>query len=126
MLQTAPVPLDTETYTGVKREYTQIVPKTDYVALTETDYVSLTQAQISLCVKIGYTYYCEYAHLLKKRTEHTYMHAIYYDQNQIKAEKCKTMVTFGNILESKILDASDILILSNLPKPWTIVCKDVD
>ena len=36
------------------------------------------------------------------------------------------MVTFGNILESKILDTSDILILSNLPKPWTIVCKDVD
>ena len=28
--------------------------------------------------------------------------------------------------QSKILDASDILILSNLQKPWTIVCKDVD
>ena len=26
----------------------------------------------------------------------------------------------------KILDAGDILILSNLQKPWTIVCKDVD
>ena len=30
------------------------------------------------------------------------------------------------ILESKILDAGHILILSNLQKPWTIVCKDVD
>ena len=29
-------------------------------------------------------------------------------------------------MESKILDASNILILSNLQKPWTIVCKDVD
>ena len=28
--------------------------------------------------------------------------------------------------QSKILDAGDILILSNLQKPWTIVCKDVD
>ena len=28
--------------------------------------------------------------------------------------------------ESKILDASDILILSNLQKPWMTVCKDVD
>ena len=27
--------------------------------------------------------------------------------------------------ESKILDASNILILSNLQKPWTIACKDV-
>ena len=85
------------------------------------------QAQISPCAKIGYMYYCEYAHLLKKRTEHTCISAIYYDQSsEIKANKCKTIVTFDSLLESKILDASDILILSNLQKPWTIVSKDVD
>ena len=33
-------------------------------------------------------------------------------------------MTFDNT-ESKILDASNILILSNLQKPWTIACKDV-
>ena len=85
------------------------------------------QAQISLCAKIGYMYYCEYAHLLKKCTEHTCMSAIYYDQSSdIKADKCKTIVTFDTVPESRIIDASDILILSNLQKPWTIVCKDVD
>ena len=53
-------------------------------------------------------YYCEYAHLLKKRTEHTCMSAIYYDQgSDIKAKQCKTIVTFDTIPESKILDASD-------------------
>ena len=36
------------------------------------------------------------------------------------------IVTFDTILESKILDASDILILSNLQKPWMIVCKDAN
>ena len=51
---------------------------------------------------------------------------IYYNQSsQIKADKCKTIVTFDTIPESKILDASDILILSNLQKPWMIICKDV-
>ena len=55
------------------------------------------------------------------------MSAIYYDQSsQIKADKCKMIVTFDTLLESKILDTSDILILSNLQKPWTIVCKDVN
>ena len=78
-------------------------------------------------MKIGYMYYCEYTHLLKKDTEHTCMSAIYYDQSSdIKADKCKTIVTFDTLLESKILDAGDILILSNLQKSWTIVCKDVD
>ena len=48
-VETEPVPLDAETYTGVKQEYTQIVPKTEYIALTETNCVPMTQAQISLC-----------------------------------------------------------------------------
>ena len=71
-------------------------------------------------------YYCEYAHLLKKCTEHTCMSAIYYDQgSDIKAKQCKTIVTFDTIPESKILDTGNLLILSNFQKPWTIACKDV-
>ena len=54
------------------------------------------------------------------------MSAIYYDQeSEIKANQCKTIITFDNTPESKILDASNILILSNLQKPWTIACKDI-
>ena len=54
------------------------------------------------------------------------MSAIYYDQeSEIKANQCKTIVTFDNILESKIMDAGNIIILLNLQKPWTIACKDV-
>ena len=125
-IEMVPVPLDAETYLGEKREYTQIIPETELIALTENNYIPLTQAQISLCAKIGYMYYCEYAHLLKKRIEHTCMSAIYYDQgSNIKVKQCKTIVTFDTILESKILDTGDLLILSNLQKPWTIACKDI-
>ena len=88
-IETVPVPLDVETYIGDKREYTQIILETKYIALTDNNYVPLTQAQISLCAKIGYTYYCEYAHLLKKCTENTCMSAIYYDQeSEIRANQC--------------------------------------
>ena len=125
-IETAPVPLDAETYLGEKREYAQIIPETELIALTKNNYISLTQAQISLCAKIGYMYYCEYAHLLKKCMEHTCMSAIYYDQgSNIKVKQCKTVVTFDTIPESKILDAGDLLILSNLQKPWKIACKDI-
>ena len=125
-IETAPVPLDAETYLGGKREYTQIILETELIALTKNNHIPLTQAQISLCAKIGYMYYCEYAHLLKKHMEHTCMSAIYYDQgSNIKAKQCKTIVTFDTILKSKILEAGDLLILSNLQKPWTIACKDI-
>ena len=125
-IETVTVPLDAETNIRDKREYTQIILETEYIALTDNNYVPLTQAQISLCAKIGYMYYCEYVHLLKKHTEHTCMSVIYYNQeSEIKADQCKTIVTFDNTLESRILDAGNILILSNLQKPWTITCKDV-
>ena len=120
-IKTAPVPLVAETYLGEKREYTQIIPETKLTKL-----IPLTQAQILLCAKIGYMYYCEYAHLLKKHMEHTCMSAIYYDQgSDVKVKQCKTIITFDTILESKILDAGDLFILSNLQKPWTIACKDI-
>ena len=48
-IETAPVPLDAETYIGEKREYTQIIPETELIALTENNYIPLTQAQILLC-----------------------------------------------------------------------------
>ena len=56
----------------------------------------------------------------------TYMYVSnYYDQSSsIKVNKCKTIVTFDIFPESKILDTGDILILSNLQKSWTIVCKE--
>ena len=51
------------------------------------------------------------------------MHVCMHDQeSEIKANQCKTIVTFENTPESKILDARNILILLNLQKPWTIAC----
>ena len=125
-IKTAPVPLDAETYLGEKREYTQIILETELIALTENNYIPLMQAQISLYAKIGYMYYCEHAHLLKKCMEHTCMSAIYYNQgSDVKVKQCKTIITSDTIPESKILDAGDLLILSNLQNPWTIACKDI-
>ena len=42
-IETVPVPLDAETYIGDKREYTQIILKSEYIALTDNNYVPLTQ-----------------------------------------------------------------------------------
>ena len=54
------------------------------------------------------------------------MSAIYYDQgSDVKVKQCKAIVTIDTIPESKILDTSDLLILSNLQNPWTFACKDV-
>ena len=52
------------------------------------------------------------------------MSAIYYDQeSKIKANQCKTIVTFDNTLESKILDAGNIVILLNLQNLGPLLVK---
>ena len=45
-VETAPVLLDAETYIGDKREYTQMIPETEYIALTDNNYVPLIQVQV--------------------------------------------------------------------------------
>ena len=124
-IETVPVPLDAETYIGKKREYTQIIPETELIALTENNYIPLTQAQISLCAKIGYMYYCEYAHLL--RNTWNILACLLYTMTKvvILKQNNETIITFDTIPESKILNAGDLFILSNLQKPRTIACKDV-
>ena len=49
-IETAPVPLDAETYIGEKREYTQIIPETELIAPTENNYIPFnTGTNIAMC-----------------------------------------------------------------------------
>ena len=41
-IETVPVPLDAEMYAGENREYTQIIPETEYIPLTDNNFVPLT------------------------------------------------------------------------------------
>ena len=43
-IETVPIPLDAETYIEDKREYTQIILETEYIALIDNNYVLLTRA----------------------------------------------------------------------------------
>ena len=45
-VDTVPVPLEAGMYTVANQEYTQILPETEYIALTESNYVPLMQAYI--------------------------------------------------------------------------------
>ena len=48
-IETVPIPLDAETYLGEKREYTQIILETEYIALTDNLCSINTGTNISLC-----------------------------------------------------------------------------
>ena len=72
---------------------------------------------------MGAIYYCESAHLLRDKNVPLCASAIYYDVKPvIKIKHCKYKYIKSSYLEPNILDGRQNLILSNLPKPWTLVC----
>ena len=47
-IETVPVPLDTETYIGEKRKYTQIIPETELIAPTENNYIPFVRRNLAM------------------------------------------------------------------------------
>ena len=71
---------------------------------------------------MGAIYYCESAHLLRDRNVPSCPSTIYYDSSSaVKIKHCKTKYIQSNDLEPKIWDGGENLILSSLPKSWTLV-----
>ena len=100
----------------IEREYR-------YMAITHITYVPLSEQQLWPCNKWCPIYYCESAHLLRDRNVPSYASTIYYDlSSAVKIKHCKTKYIWSNDLEPKLLNGGENLILSNLPKPWTLVC----
>ena len=122
-IDTVPVPMDAETYEGKNNEYSLIEVEYKYMAVTHITCVPLTEQQLQLCTKWGPIYYCESAHLLRDKNVPSCASAIYYDaEPAVKIKHCKSKYIKSNHLEPKILDGGQNLILSNLLKPWTLVC----
>ena len=123
-VETVPVPLDENTYRGLEQHYTQIQVSEDYLAMTPENYIPMSHAQLRLCFKLANTYYCEHAHLLRFRTQHTCASAIYYNEpSSVIADHCTAQVHLNIPPTPRVLDAGTQLVLSNLPAPWTLVCK---
>ena len=122
-IDTVPMPMDAETYEGKNNEYSLIKVEYKYLAVTHITYLPLTEQQLQLCTKWEPIYYCKSAHLLQDKNVPSCTSAVYYDaEPAVKIKHCKTKYFKSYYLELKILDGGQNLILSNLPKPWKLVC----
>jgi hypothetical protein len=123
-VKTVPHPTDTDTINGQKHDYTMLDIQHEYIALSRENYVPLTSEQLELCTKIGPTYICENAHLLRHRSEHTCASAIYYEEGpEIINRVCRPTIVHDLHPVPTVLDAGPQLLLSNLPKPWILICE---
>ena len=116
------VPFDKDTYEEKHNTYTQLKLKEDHLAVTAA-YITLHGHQLQGCYQQGSTYYCESLHFTSHTLEHNCASAIYFKApSEQVVEKCRFVYYHNYIPEPKILETQTLILLSNLPRPWQLVC----
>ena len=114
---------DTDTYEEKHNTCTQLKLKRRSVA-TDNTYITLHGHQLQGCYKQGPTHYCESLHFTSHTSEHNCASAIYFQASAEQVvEKCRFVYYHNHIPEPKILETQTLILLSNLPRPWQLVCR---
>ena len=121
---TVPVPFDKDTYEEKHNTYTQLKSKEDHIAVTDDAYITLHGHHLQGCYKQGPTYYCESLHFTSHTSEHNCTSAIYFQApSEQVVEKCRFVHYHNHTPEPKILETQTLILLSNLPRPWQLICR---
>ncbi len=126
-LHTVPVPLDEDTMLEKESKYTLLNFGMSYAAIDENAHITLSKHSLDRCTHIAATYYCETLHYRGHTSEHSCASAIFYfaDSKEILA-KCDFVYFHQHDPRPQILDSQEYLLLSNVPKPWHLLCdKDL-
>ena len=122
--ETVPVPYNTETYLGLRQQYTEVQLNATYFAVGTDQYTLLSCKQLELCIKLRTIYYCEQAYLLKSKEIPSCQAAIYFDlPPEQKVSSCSFVYTQNKAYDPRIIDTGTQFVLSNLPQPWILVCE---
>ena len=86
-------------------------------------YIPLNKLQCNLCTCFQVVHYCKNANFLRQKSQHICTSAIYYQVDLVMKTLCCRAKCAVNIkLFPTLLAAGNLILLSNLPKPWTLVC----
>ena len=119
-----PVPFDRDTYEGKHNTYTLLKLKEDHIAVMDDAYITLYGHQLQESYKQGPTYYCESLHFTSHTLEHNCASAIYFQAPPEQVvEKCRFVYYHNLIPEPKILETQTLILLSNLPRLWQLICR---
>ena len=79
--------------------------------------------QLKLHMQMGIVHYSENVLLLRYKPEHTCASSIYYQVGLLtKNLQCEIKYIMNLNLDPTLLDTGDLILLSNLPKLWALLC----
>ena len=114
-IETVPVPIvDKNTKAN---SFLEILVKKPYIALNSETYINIHQQELATCKRIGYEFYCEELLVVRHKSIHSCMSAIYFDLDADIIKKNCDFIFYYNKLDITltVLDGGNEIILANWP-----------
>ena len=124
-VETVPVPIidknvKADSYSQVRIEKSYIAAGTDY-------YIQLRISELLMCKSIGYIYYCEELFVIKHKSRHSCVSAIFYNLGPATVIKnCKFDYYYNITVPPVILDGGRDVLLANFHGPRSLKCSSVN
>ena len=124
-VETVPVPIidknvKADSYSQVRIEKSYIAAGTDY-------YIQLRISELLMCKSIRYIYYCEELFVIKHKSRHSCVSAIFYNLGPATVTKnCRFDYYYNKTVPPVILDGGRDVLLANFHGPRSLKCSSVN
>ena len=124
-VETVPVPIidknvKADSYSQVRMEKSYIAAGTDY-------YIQLRISELLMCKSIRHIYYCEELFVIKHKSRHSCVSAIFYNLGPATVTKnCRFDYYYNITIPPVILDGGRDVLLANFHGPRSLKCSSVN
>ena len=124
-VETVPVPIidknvKADSYSQVRIEKSYIAAGTDY-------YIQLRISELLMCKSIRYIYYCDELFVIKHKSRHSCVSAIFYNLGPATVTKnCRFDYYYNKTVPPVILDGGRDVLLANFHGPRSLKCSSVN
>ena len=124
-VETVPVPIVDK---NVKADsYSQVRIEKSYIAAGTDSYIQLRISELLMCKSIRYIYYCEELFVIKHKSRHSCVSAIFYNLGPATVTKnCKFDYYYNTTVPPVILDGGRDVLLANFHGPRSLKCSSVN
>ena len=124
-VETVPVPIFDK---NVKADsYSQVRIEKSYIAVGTDYYIQLRISELLMCKSIRYIYYCEELFVIKHKSRHSCVSAIFYNLGPATVIKnCKFDYYYNITVPPVILDGGRDVLLANFHGPRSLKCSSVN
>ena len=124
-VETVPVPIIDKNVKA--NSYSQVRIEKSYIAAGTDYYIQLRISELLMCKSIRYIYYCEELFVIKHKSRHSCVSAIFYNLGPATVIKnCKFDYYYNITVPPVILDGGRDVLLANFHGPRSLKCSSVN